>query len=419
MVPTRPPRRTRTLTSLVRTLVVAALAALAVLALQPGDADARRLLQTDQQIRDIRAHVRQGHQPWASSWAWFKGGHLKTAMNSSPQPYKGPYRGGGVSNGLELALDRDGHRARNAAVGYAVSGNATYAKKARAYLVAWARTNVPTRYADCRDKYMGTYQSHGAFCFAYAYDLTSPSGVYSAADHTLIRAYFRRFATAMKTYTDQVRSDYILSHPASTAVYGWKPNSGFRYNVYDYYLGGDLPALTTVARFALARMGRDGAQVGQMLKASDKFSLQTIISKASAPRNSGDGRPGHPKPVPQVQIFKPGYRDNSARGGCVDYMTYNQRAVTILLIMGKRAGADVSKQRQQALRSWRYLARYFGPGAERSPAPNDVISNVSLPRFVLPLYFYGKEFLPEARAGDERSYYESQFLGPTTLTLWK
>jgi hypothetical protein len=418
MVPTRPPR-TRTLKMLARTLVAAGLAALAVLALQPDGAEARRLLQTDQQIKDIRAHIRQGREPWASSWTWFKGGHLRIAMNDSPQPYRGPFRGGGVSNTLEKALDRDGARARNAAIGFAVSGNKTYAKKARAYIVAWARNNTPTKYSDCGDKYMGTYQSHGAFGFAYAYDLTAPSGVYSAADHTLIRGYFRRFATAMKTYTDVVRRDYILNHPATTAAYGWKPSNGHRYNVYDYYLGGDLPALTTVARFALARMGRATTQVNQMLKAGDKFSLQTIISKASAPRNSGDGKAGHPKPVPQVQIFKPGYKDNAARGGCVDYMTYNQRAVTILLIMGKRAGADMSKQQTQAKKSWRYLARFFGPGAERSPAPNDVISSVSLCRFVLPLYVYGTEFRPEATAGTQRTYYESQFLGPTTLTLWK
>jgi hypothetical protein len=79
----------------------------------------------------------------------------------------------------------------------------------------------------------------------------------------------------------------------------------------------------------------------------------------------------------------------------------------------------MSKQQTQAKKSWRYLARFFGPGAERSPAPNDVISSVSLCRFVLPLYVYGTEFRPEATAGTQRTYYESQFLGPTTLTLWK
>jgi hypothetical protein len=411
--------RTPGLATLVRAFAAAALTALAVLALQPGDARAGQLLQTDQQITDIRTHVRLGHQPWASSWTWFKGGHLRIAMSDSPQVYVGPIRTGGVGSTLEKALDRDGARARNAAIGYAVSGDRAYATKARAYIVAWARSNRPTTYADCRDKYMGTYQSHGAFGFAYAYDLTSASGVYSATDHDLVRAYFRRFAAAMKTYIDVVRADPVLRNSTLTTLYGWKPNYNFRYNTYDYYLGGDLPALTTVARFALARMGRATTDVSQMLQASDLFSLQNIVSKASAPRNSGDGKAGHPKPVPQVQIFKPGYYDNSSRGGCVDYMTYNQRAATILLIMGQRAGATMTTQRQQALASWRYLARFFGPNAERSPAPNDVISSVSLCRFPLPLYVYGTEFRPEATAGDERSYYESQFLGPTTLMFWK
>jgi hypothetical protein len=418
MAPTRRSTTSRP-ASLVRLLAAAVLAVCALLVLQAGDAEARRLLQTEQQVKDIRSYVRQGKQPWASSWSWFKSGHLRTAMNDGPRVYRGPCRQGGVGNPLEKALDRDGARARNAAIGFMATGTKSYARKARAYIIAWARGNTPTRYSDCRDKYMGTYQSHGAFGLAYAYDLTESSGVYSSSDHSTIRGYFRRFATAMKTYTDEVRRDYILSHPGTTAAYGWKPSGGKRYNVYDYYIGGDLPALTTVARFALARMGRADDQVKAMLKASDKFSLQSIISKASAPRNSGDGKAGHPKPVPQVQIFKPGYHDNSARGGCVDYMTYNQRAVTILYVMGRRAGRDMTTQRQQALRSWRYLARFFGPNAEPSPAPNDRLSSVSLCRFVLPLYVYGREFRPEATAGAERSYYESQFLGPTTLTLWK
>jgi hypothetical protein len=423
MAPTLPPyapRRACTLTRALAAGVLTVLVLFVALALHAQCAQAGQLLQTDQQIDTIRSNVRLGKQPWASSWTWFKGGHVKTAMADTPKPYVGPIRTGGVGSTLEKALDRDGYRARNVAIAFAVTGDKAYASKARSYILAWAKVNVPTKYSDCGDKYMGTYQSHGAFCFAYAYDLTVKSGVYTTADHDLVKGYFRRFAAAMKTYMDVLRADPVLRQTTLTKYYGWIPNGGRKYNVYDYYLGGDLPALTTVARFALARMGGATTDVSAMLKATDILSVQSIVMKASAPRNSGDGKVGHPNPVPQVQIFKPGYYDNSSRGGCVDYMTYNQRAATILLIMAQRAGADMTTPRAKALLSWRYLARFFGPNAERSPAPNDYINmSVNLPRMVLPLYLYGTEFLADAQAGDERTYYESQFLGPTTLTFWR
>lgn len=417
---TSPPLKTSPLLKTPLALALLATVALAVLALMPPQASSRTLLQTDTQLAQIRQHIRSGHQPWASAWNYFRTGKLAEAMRSTPSAFTGPVRSGGVSGTLERALDRDGGRARNAGIGYALSGRRACAAKARSFLLAWAGRNRPTCYSDCGDKYMGTYQSHGAFSLAYAYDLTKSCSVYSTADRRKIRAYFRRFCDALETYVAKQRNEYGLGQTGLTAAYGWSSNPrGLRYNVQDFYVGGDLMALTQVARFALARVGGYPTEVRQLLNRSDILSVQSIVRHASAPRNSGDGVSGHPVPVPQVQIFKPGYYDNSSRGGCVDYMTYNERVSSMLLLMAKRAGADVSAELAMARKSWEYLGRFVGANAERSPAPRDLVSkSVVLPRFVLPLRLFGGDFLADARSGDERSYYESQFLGPVTITLW-
>jgi hypothetical protein len=399
--------------------VLALAAAWCALVAGAKPAAAATLLQTETQLAELRQHIQAGDQPWAAAWAEFRSGRLRQAMGDAPRVFVGPTHRQGVSGALELALDRDGSRARSAAIGYALTGRREYAAKARQYVLAWARRNIPTRYGDCRDRYMGTYQSHGAFSFAYAYDLSKASSVYSSADRRRIRAYFRRFCDALETYVAVQRRQYYTVHSSATAPYQWSTNPlGLRYTPHFSFVGGDLMALTQVARFALARLGGYPAEVRQMLSTSDELSIRSVIRHASAPRNQGDGVEGHPVPVPQVQIFKAGAYDNPRRGGCVDYMTYNARAVTILLMMGRRAGADMSSEQALLYESWRYLARFVGPDAEPSPAPRDVIGPVNGPRFVLPLALFGDEFLADAEDGDEATHYDTQFLGPMTLTLW-
>ena len=403
-----------------RTVIITALTAL-FLALSATSAQAAGLLQTNTELSAIRSHIRHGDQPWASAWTWFRGGLLRIAMDNTPHVYGGPCRTDGSGTALEDALDRDGARARSAAIGYALTGTTRYASKARAYLLAWARNNTPTTFAHTGDRYTGSYQSHGAFSFAYAYDLTKSSSVYSAADRLTIKSYFRRFTNALETFITAQRTDWVMTHPTASTGYEWSSNPlGLRYNRYDRYIGCDGIALTQLARLALARESGYTTEISQLLNRGNVMSAQSIIRKASAPRNSGDGVAGHPNPVPQLAIFKAGYYDNSSRGGAVDYMTYGERAVSMLLIMARRAGADVSAETALVKRSWTYLARFYGPNAERSPVPRDVVNtSVGLPRFVLPLRLFGDQFLPEARAGDERSYNESQFLGPVTLMFWR
>lgn len=381
-------------------------------------------IMTAEYITAMRQKVDAGVEPWASAWRDDFRYDMASPMAATPDVFAGPELDASGSWGtLQKKLDRDGYYARNVAIGYAVTGEAKYAAKAREFLLAWAKGNHPTTAAQDPDVLGSSYESHGYFSFAYAYDLTKASGVYSDADKTTITTYFRTAAKAMASYLDKWYStDWVFKNPTATRAYQWTSNPlGLRQNAYDAYVGSDMAALTTVARLALAIEGGDAATVSKLLDPSYVFSVQSIIDHASGGKNDGDGMSGHPQPVPVNNIFKPGGLDNPGRGGCVDYMTYNSRCDLILLLMAQGQGVDVSRQAEELRASWGYLQRFFGANAERSPAPNDVIDPAAcLPRFVLALHVFPGDgrLLGVAKSGDTADYYEPQFVGPTTLTLW-
>ncbi len=375
------------------------------------------LILTAADITAIRAQISAGREPQTSAWNVFLSSRVNGALSGSPAAYAGPLASGGVGSTLELALDKDGAAARNLALAYALSDDTKYASKARAYLLAWAQGNTPTTYADCGDKWAGSYQAHGAFMFAYAYDLLYGSGVLSAADKTAIEAYFRHFTDALDTYNTQLRQEWVITHPTYELPYVW--DSTRHYNVYDNYVGGDMVLLQQAARLAMARViGYTAAVDGILNSSTDILGLESITKASLAPRNDGDGVSGHPTPVPQVDVYK---TPIASRGGTVDYMTYNTRVDAVLLELAQNAGWNSSKAaalRTRLHTSWAYLSRYFGSDAEPTFIAGDVaMTSVDVPRFALAYRDFGDAaFLDLLNSGGRSTYYESQLLGPVTLT---
>jgi hypothetical protein len=376
-----------------------------------------RLILTNPGIEAIRARLDAGLQPESAAWNVFVAGRLKSALSGAPTVFAGPLTGGGVGSPLELALDKDGAAARDLALAYAFVGDDTYASTSREYLLAWAKENTPTTFADCEDKWAGSYQAHGAFMFAYAYDLIRDSGVLSPRDRAAVEGWFRRFVDALDTYNVQLESEWVITHPTFELPYAW--DAARRYNVYDNYVGGDMVLLQQTARRALARAAGYSDAVDAILNDSSSLvSLESISRAPLMPRNEGDGVTGHAVPAPQVDVYKapiPG------RGGTIDYMTYNTRIANALLELAQNAGWDRSKTsvlRERLKGSWDYLAQFFGPGAEPVFVPGDVINaDADLPRFALAYRDFGDaRYLSILGSGDRSGYYEPQLLGPVTLT---
>ena len=284
-------------------------------------------------------------------------------------------------------------------------------------MLAWATGNNPTAFGDCHDKWGGSYQAHGAFMLAYAYDLTYDSGVYSDADKLAIEGYFRRFVDTLDTYVAEARTEWVLANPGYTKPYEW--GAARRYRVLDRYLGSDNMQFTQLARLAMALVSRyDSVSAAIVNDTEDVYGLRSMTRAALRPRNQGDGVAGHPVPVPAVAVYK---RPVSGRGGTIDYMTYNASISTVFYQIARNAHWDATPLailKARLTRTWRYLGRYFAPGAEPPFAPNDRVNRTAcLPRFGLAYHnLGGRRLRAILNHGSRAGYYEPQLLGPVTLT---
>jgi hypothetical protein len=386
------------------------------------------LVLTSADITAIRARITAGQEPEASAWKHFSDYYLNGPMRDAPQVFAGPASDANDWDHVFDTLNQDGSKARNLAIAYAITNDQKYAVKVHEYLVAWAKGNTPTTqydfdHGDPNHDHgaVGYHQSYGSFSFAYAYDLTYNSGVYTDTDRTAVTSWFTRFVDAIQTANDRIASDWWISQPNRTMPYEWNrindPTIRYYYR-RDTYVGGDAVALSQTARFAMAHMiGYTAAENGILNDNTNVLSLQNMLTSALTPRNDGDGVPGHPNPVPHVYI----YAANSPGGGMLDYMTYNVRALDILVTMAEHTGWDTAKvaaARQKLHASWSYFARYFGPGAEANPNPTDVINYTAcLPRFALAYHEFGdQKFLDVLNSGARSDYSEPQLIGPVTLT---
>jgi hypothetical protein len=372
------------------------------------------LVLTSDAVRQIRARVAAGDEPWASSWAAFVKSYAGPALSEKPHVVRGPYTGGQEIHQAFLQLDDDSRAARNLAIAYAVSGDLAYARAARDILVAWSREAQPTTLHDYDSPDTGQLQSWDAFSFAYAYDLTRASGLYSPDDAAAVADYFGRFTAALRGAVDRLAADPSIGTPLRRP-YEWSSTLTYRYE--DRVIGGTFAMALDLALLGLASQTGDSQTIAWVLDADgNALRADRAVQHALRPDNDGDGQ--GTRPVPEVAILRT-YRP--ARGGTVDYMTYSARLATLLCQVSDNLGKPMSEPFRPALRaSWTYLARFFAPGAVASPNPTDVIDTaVCVPRFTLGYRILGTDRLRAVLdAGDRSSYYEPQFLGPVTLTHW-
>jgi hypothetical protein len=347
-------------------------------------------------------------------------GPVPRLMSGRPDVYKGPY------TGIDIDTQRrvfgrhwtDGSNARDLAIAYAISGRSKYAAASRRYLVAWAKGSTPTRWVDSPMPDTGQLQSYGFFSFAYAYDLTFRSGVYSLADRRAIKAYLRAGTAALQSCNqfDVQRAKTAVAE-ALDERYDWTPD--LRRSRYDDYVGGDFAVLVQAASLACARVTDNGAVVRRILyHRSFLFNLSHMLAHGLTPANQGDGVAGHPSPVPAIYIYA---NPVDGRGSGMDYMTYNVRVLHVMVDMAQRSGwtpSKVAAARAKLEKSWAYLGRFFGPGAEPLANPNDSINyGACLPRFALPYRSFGGQHYRDILLSRESSgYYEPQLLGPVSLT---
>jgi hypothetical protein len=376
-------------------------------------ATASSLVMSANNVKLVRAKVAAGAQPWASAWASFKPA-VAHAAAATPKVWTATAASSGPGSAVEAAYDRDGHYARDAAIGFAVTRDQADARAARRFVLAWAQGNKPLTYASMPDAMGGTYLSHGLFGFAFAYDLTKASGVYSAADKATIRSWFSHTADALQTFMVAASKDWVITHKPDMRPYEWSSPQGYTYSRWERYVGGDNPVLTSIAQLACALEGGNRSRVAAMFRSGYVFRVPQVIRAGSAPHNSGDGC--GTKPTPNVCIMKPGSADNPGRGGCVDYMSYNERGQAILLELARAAGRSTTTMTRQIHRSFTYLSRYYGPGAVGSPAPHDTV-NVSAgqPRMQIAKHLFGGAAFAADVAG-ATGMTETQFLGPVVLT---
>jgi hypothetical protein len=321
-------------------------------------------------------------------------------------------------------LDTDSRHARNLAVAYAVTGQDRYAAKAAQYVVAWARGNTPAPYSYTKDYQGGYHQSYGAFSFALAYDLTRETGVYTDADHATVKAWFRTWAAVMKGYQDNWARDWVFTQALAGdwRPYEWSSNPlGLRYSRYDQYMGSDTTLAPMAAWLAAAIVSDDAASITTLFSSSYTLNVPECLHRSCAPRNDGDGR--DTRPVPQCLIKCKGYYDNMERGGNLDYMSYNARLASMIYQMTEHLGRATATMRSELRTSWLYLSKFAGPAYQSPVAPNDLIHwDIYLARLQMALHVHGDAaFLADVSGGQcpRERFYESQFLGPTTLTQAK
>ncbi len=370
------------------------------------------LVLTGDELAAVKARIAAGLQPEAGAWSTFASGSARSALAAVPNVYPGPYTGVGDMRTAFDILSTDGKRARSVAVAYAISGDVKYAAKARDFVVAWALGNTPTSITDHDGKDTGQLQAYGAFCLAYAYDLTKASGAYSAADKAAVAAYFGRFVAALRTTLRPFLTDPCLG-TSLRKPYEWSSTLTYRFS--DRIVGGDFTQLISIAMVGMAYEIGDTATIDYIYDdTSNPFQVRKMIASALTPVNDGDGK--YATPVPQVAILRTWA---SGRGGTLDYMTYNSRLTTILVELGENTGHPTLEYARSRLQTtWTYLAQFFGPGAVPSPNPVDNVNvSVDVPRFALAYHVLGgQRFLDVLKSGDRNSYSETQLLGPVTLT---
>jgi hypothetical protein len=365
---------------------------------------------TPTDVAAIQAEIAAGQEPWTSAWTYFRDGKAKSGLNLTIAVYAGPFTGGDIHATFDNSLTPQAAACRNLAIAYAVSGDLRYATKAHDILVAWATGNTPTTQTDYDSVDTGQMQSPGAFSFAYAYSLIRDApGVFSDADRTVVTSYFQTFIAALKTcMADILRSDRgILTDSQARVAYDWNANLFIRKTDRD--VGGDFTMLMDAAMAAMAGDVGDTATLDWLFSSANPLSFDAALSHALQSSNDGDGLGTVPAPESHI-----------AKKTTLDYCTYNIRIADVMAEEGQELGyGTLTRWRGALAASWDWQAQFFGPGAVPSPNPTDVVNTgVDVPRFGIAPRDIGADaqVMRVIGAATPSKFYESQLLGPVTLT---
>ena len=256
---------------------------------------------------------------------------------------------------------------------------------------------------------MATTGRTGYFSFAFGYDLTKDSGVYSAADKTTIESWFRRIADVMKGYQD----NWATKVRTGRGAYDWSPNYGLTFDRHDFDVGRDTSACPAAAWLAAALVSNYTAHLNLLYSSSYTLSIPKIIDAATNPDNDGDNR--GTRPVPQVQV-----QAGIQRAGNLAYMSYNARVIAMLYEMTANSGRATTAQRDSLHRSFTYLSKFAGPNYMSPIAPGDTMPwGDFLTRMQQAVHLYGDAaFVADVTGGQasRSSFYDIQYIGPTVLT---
>jgi hypothetical protein len=340
-------------------------------------------------IDRVKYRISRGVAPETAAWRYHRANRVTPALDDRPTP-RSP---GDVTT--YAALDTDSRKARNVAVGYALSGTRSSASMVRRFLLAWSHPTTGGR------PYVGSeqnayHQAYGVFSFAFAYDLTAAAGVYTSADHTQIRAWFRRWADAMKVMMDRWSRDYYFTAGAADerSRYSW--TSRLTRNTQDWYEGRDA-TLAPFAAWLAAVIVSDYDAHRSVLFDTHRLKVSTILHAATQPDNDGDGRGTRPAP------------DSNIGSSKQDYITYHCRLASVLYEMTRSQGRATSAMHAALQRSWSWIRSFTPPTT--SPNGRQFTASLFFARVQTASHLFDMKNLRPSS-----NLYESQLLGPTILT---
>lgn len=347
-----------------------------------------RLMMDNDDISQMRKRVREGRQPFAGAWRAMKE-ELDGAMSQSPKPYTGEHS-------LEFfqAASKDAALARDFAIGYHISGNEGYARKAIEYVYNWAiATPMPATVfnRDIRFPNSGMEVARASFGFLWAYDLMYNHSAMNNQRKAQIEFWFRHLEKVIhegvKRWDTPYKQASTDTHPS-----GWAQTS----NPEDKYFGGqDYQNHITAHVMGLAAIG---------YTLGDRELVQYAVNSVANPRDFLELIEGailmhrqtpHDKEVRNVQSGEiyDRYRHFQAPGKGLQYAHLSLLKIAVTAEMCYNNGLD--------------FYGYNAPTGERLELPFSFYSDFyRLNDSSIKGGFYSGETERIGQAGDDRALFE-------------
>ena len=347
-----------------------------------------RLILSADDLVELRRRVADPATVEAQAWAYHKRVRCDSYLDDAPKP---TYRTG---SGDYVELDADSRKARNLAIGYAVTGDPKYAVAAWRFLLAWTFIDP---YAGGTDNQAAYHQSYGAFSFALAYDLIRDT--LGTDERSTVDVWLRKWCVAFKTMQTAWSKDYWFSH-VGRRPYPW--NAALTQDYTEWYTGRDATQAPLCAWLACAIMAK--------YRVADVFAhrLNPPLAMRCALANDNDGDGRGVRPAPEVLV-----------SATADYMSYNVRLSSILYQLCCAVYRATPDMQENLFAAWAYVSRWAPPESLTVPRPGDSATlSLLLSRLQIAERLFPGHFTEQVCSGSypRAQFYESQFLGPTTLT---